>query len=63
MTWGVSLMYYHCPCCNKKFEYALDLITEFGEDFGKCPDCGIMGIYEYDGPRRKDDNDYVEVEI
>ncbi len=56
-------MYYHCPRCGKKFEYALDLMVEFGDDFGKCPDCGEMGVYEYDGPRRKDDKDYFEVEI
>lgn len=62
MTWGVSLMYYKCPFCGKKFKYALDLLSEFGDDFGKCPECGHMGSYEYDGPRRKDDADYFEVE-
>ena len=62
MSWGVGLMYYHCPRCGRKFKYALDLMVEFGEDFGKCPTCGCMGIYEYDGPRRKEDNDYFEVE-
>ncbi|MBQ8563813.1 MAG: excinuclease ATPase subunit [Firmicutes bacterium] len=62
MTWGVSFMYYHCPDCEMKFKYALDLLQEFEESFGKCPFCGIMGEYEYDGPRRKDDADYLEVE-
>lgn len=55
-------MYYHCPDCGTKFKYALDLMVEFGDDYGKCPKCGAMGIYEYDGPRRKDDQDYEEVE-
>ena len=45
-----------------KFKYPLDLMVEFGEDFGKCPNCGIMGSYEYDGPRRTDDLEYFEVE-
>lgn len=62
MSWGVGLMYYHCPQCGKTFKYALDLMVEFGDDFGKCPVCGCMGTYEYDDPRRKDDNDYFEVE-
>lgn len=62
MTWGVALMYYHCPECNFKFKYPLDLLTEFGDDFGLCPKCKTMGIYEYDGPRRKEDFDYFEVE-
>ncbi|MBQ6900095.1 MAG: excinuclease ATPase subunit [Firmicutes bacterium] len=62
MTWGVSLMYYNCPKCGMKFKYALDLMQEFGESFGQCPECGSQGIYEYDGPRRKDDADYFEVE-
>lgn len=62
MTWGVSLMYYHCPRCGKKFKYPLDLLSYFGDSFGLCPDCQIMGVYEYDGPRRKDDRDYQEIE-
>ncbi len=62
MTWGVSLMYYHCPRCGKKFKYPLDLLSYFGDSFGLCPDCQVMGIYEYDGPRRKDDMDYLEIE-
>lgn len=62
MTWGVALMYYHCPKCGMKFKYPLDLMGDFGEDFGKCPVCKVMGTYEYDGPRRKDDSDYLEIE-
>lgn len=55
-------MYYHCPKCGLKFKYALDLIPEFGEDFGKCPKCQVEGAYEKDGARTRDDFDYTEVE-
>lgn len=62
MSWGVSFMYYHCPKCDTKFKYALDLISQFGEDFGKCPKCSSFGIYEKDGARTIDDLEYTEVE-
>ena len=62
MTWGVSFMYYHCPQCGMKFKYALDLIPQFGDDFGKCPECDVQGVYEKDGARTLDDFDYTEVE-
>lgn len=62
MSWGVSFMYYHCPQCDLKFKYALDLIPEFGANFGKCPICHCQGIYEKDGARALDDFDYMEVE-
>lgn len=62
MTWGLSLMYYHCPVCGMKYKYPLDMLTEFGNSFGLCPRCAVMGEYEYDGPRRRDDADYYEVE-
>ena len=42
MTWGPMFMYYHCPQCGFKFEYALDMISEFGETFGYCPKCNVM---------------------
>ena len=48
--------------CGIKFKYALDLIPEFGDDFGHCPECGAMGIYEKDGTRTLDDAEYTEVE-
>ena len=44
MTWGPMFMYYHCPKCGLKFEYAVDLIPEFGEKFGHCPKCDVMGL-------------------
>ena len=31
MTWGPQMMYYHCPKCGMKFEYALDMMVEFGD--------------------------------
>ena len=62
MSWGPGFFYYRCPSCGKQFKYAQDMMLEFGEDFGKCPDCGAMGAYVYDGPRRKDDMDFPEVE-
>ena len=55
-------MYYVCPKCSKKFKYALDMIPEFGDDYGRCPACGEMGTYIKDGARTKDDADYEEVE-
>ena len=62
MSWGASYFYYHCSVCGKKFEYAQDLISVFRDDFGKCPFCGAMGVFEKDGARTPDDNDYFEVE-
>ena len=56
------MFYYHCPKCGKKFSYSLDLMTAFGDDFGKCPDCGTEGIYEMDGARTPNDREYEEVE-
>ena len=55
MTWGALYMYYKCPKCGKQFKYALDVMTEFGEEFGCCPDCGEMGTYIKEGARTKDD--------
>lgn len=62
MTWGPCMFYYHCPKCNKKFSYESGRMTEFGDEFGKCPVCGEMGVYERDGARTKDDKDYEEVD-
>ena len=62
MTWGPMYMYYHCPKCGLKFEYAVDMIPDFGEKFGYCPKCAVMGVYEKDGARHPDDADYSEVE-
>lgn len=62
MTWGALYMYYKCPKCNKQFKYAIDLIGEFGDEFGCCPQCGQMGTYVKEGPRLSDDLEYEEVE-
>ena len=62
MTWGALYMYYHCPECGFKFEYALDLMQEFVEEFGYCPKCKVMGVYEKEGARQVDDAEYFEVE-
>lgn len=55
-------MYYRCPQCGKKFKYAIDLIPEFGDAFGACPDCHAGGVLEGEGARTKDDGAYEEVE-
>lgn len=62
MTWGALYMYYHCPKCGLKFEYALDVMPEFGDQFGCCPECKVPGIYEKEGARQLDNNEYFEVE-
>lgn len=62
MTWGALYMYYKCPECGKQFKYAIDLIPEFGDEFGCCPDCGTAGTYIKEGARTKDDLEYEEVE-
>ena len=62
MSWGVGYMYYHCPRCGKKFKYALDLIAEFGDSYGQCPDCKVMGVYERDGAIGPDDAEYADIE-
>lgn len=55
-------MYYRCPNCKQKYKYAVDLISYFGDDFGRCPFCKNKGTYEKDGARTLDDSDYMEVE-
>ncbi len=62
MTWGPMFMYYHCPKCGLKFEYELGLMQEFGAEFGYCPECKVPGVYEKEGARQPDDNEYLEVE-
>ena len=52
MTWGSLMFYYHCPKCGMKFEYAMELMPEFGEKFGFCPECDVPGVYEKEGARQ-----------
>ena len=51
-----------CPKCGMKFEYAMELMPEFGEKFGFCPECDVPGVYEKEGARQLDDSEYFEVE-
>lgn len=62
MSWGALYFYYKCPQCGKLFKYATDLIPDFGDDFGKCPDCSVMGTFLKEGARTLDDLLYEEVE-
>lgn len=62
MTWGPCFMYYHCPQCGKKFKYAVDLIPEFADAFGTCPECAVPGVLEGEGARIKTDAAYEEIE-
>lgn len=62
MTWGPSFMYYHCEKCGKKFKYEISLIPDFGDAFGQCPDCRIPGVFECDGARIKNDEEYEEID-
>jgi len=62
MSWGACFMYYHCPDCEKKFKYTVDLIPLLGDTFGHCPVCGAAGVFERDGARTTDDLEYDEVE-
>ncbi len=62
MTWGPCFMYYHCPQCGKKFKYDVSMIPDFGDDFGKCPDCKVDGKYEFDGARVPNDCEYPEID-
>ncbi|MCQ2554071.1 MAG: excinuclease ATPase subunit [Clostridia bacterium] len=61
MTWGPQMMCYICPECGQKFKYELGLLNELGPEFGTCPKCGAEGKLDHDGPRRKEDEDFVEV--
>ncbi|MCF0142050.1 MAG: excinuclease ATPase subunit [Parasporobacterium sp.] len=62
MTWGSQFMYYICPDCGKKFRYAIELIPEFGDEFGCCPVCGKMGELVGEGPIMAQYQDHEEVE-
>lgn len=62
MTWGAFYMYYQCPDCGKKFRFALDLLNEMGESFGRCPVCSAEGTFIKEGPASRDSLDFEEVE-
>ncbi len=56
------MMYYHCPKCGLKFDYELGSMSDFGEEFGYCPECKVPGVYEKEGARQPDDDEYVDVD-
>ena len=62
MSWGPCFMYYHCPACGKKFKSELGLLSELGEHFGQCPECGAMGEFETQSARTLDDAEYEEID-
>jgi hypothetical protein len=55
-------MCYPCKKCGKKYKYAIDLIGDFGADFGKCPVCGSDGDLTYEGPVSPETSQYEEVD-
>lgn len=55
-------MYYVCPACGKKYKIELDLMTQLGADFGKCPLCGTDGTFVKESPRRAGDEEYEEID-
>ncbi len=61
MTWGPQMICYVCPKCGCKFKYELGLISELGDAFGKCPDCGEFGIFDHDGPYSSQDDEFEDV--
>lgn len=62
MSWGALYFYYECERCGKKYKYAIDMISEYKEEFGKCPECGNKGKLVKEGARTLDDLEYEEVE-
>lgn len=62
MSWGPCYLYYTCAACGKQYKYSIDMIAEFGDDFGKCPKCGLIGTPEKEGAVVSDDLNYVEVD-
>ncbi len=62
MTWGAQYMCYICEKCGKKYRYAIDLIGDYGADFGKCPVCGSEGKLVCEGPVSVETQQYEDVE-
>ncbi len=63
MSWGPCYLYYTCAGCGKRFKYAVDMIAEFGDNFGRCPACGTAGTPEKEGAAASDDLSYEEAEV
>ncbi len=62
MSWGPCFLYYHCPSCGRKFKYELALLAEIPEQFGCCPNCEVMGEFEFQSARTPNDSEYEEVD-
>ena len=62
MTWGAQYMCYECKKCGKKYKYAVDLIGDFGEEYGLCPVCGSEGKLVFEGPVSPETSAFEEVE-
>ena len=46
----------------KKYRYAIDLIGDFGDQYGKCPVCGSEGHLDAEGPVGDATRPYEDVE-
>ena len=55
-------MCYTCKKCGKKYRYAIDLIGDYGPDYGKCPVCGSDGNLDAEGPVGDATRPYEDVE-
>ena len=55
-------MCYECKKCGKKYKYAVDLIGDFGEEYGLCPVCGSEGKLVFEGPVSPETSAFEEVE-
>ena len=62
MSWGAAYMYYHCDRCGKKFKTELSLIPVLGDNFGRCPACLALAVYERDGAILPGDELYEDVD-
>ena len=62
MSWGALYFYYRCPKCGKLFKYSIDLIGEYGDAFGSCPNCQSKGTFVKEGAITLDDLEYEDVE-
>ena len=61
MSWGALYFYYKCNKCGKLFKYSIDLIPEFGNEFGNCPVCKEKGEFLKEGAVVLDDLLYEDI--
>ncbi len=62
MSYGALFWYYECPKCGKKFKYATDQFTEYGDEFGNCPACGEKGKFLQEGAVMPNDKEFEEMD-